>query len=69
MDTPLALSFTICGSLLLYTVNQLAGKYSKDDIEGSSQVAVPIMMSGFEVSRSKSSSGFCYRLKIEANNF
>ena len=57
------------GLSLLYTVYRLAGTYSEDDIEGSSQVPVPIMMSGFVVSRSKSSSGFFYRLKIQANNF
>ena len=48
------------GLSLLYTVYRLAGKYSEDDIEGSSQVSVPIMTSGFVVSRSKSSSGFFF---------
>ena len=48
------------GLSFLYTVYRLAGKYSEDDIEGSSQVSVPIMISGFVVSRSKSSSGFLF---------
>ena len=48
------------GLSLLYTVYRLAGKHSEDDMEGSSQVSVPIMMSGFVVSRSKSSSGFLF---------
>ena len=55
-DPPLLLG----GLSLLYTVYRLAGKYSEDDIEGSSQVSVPIMMSGFVVSRSKSSSGILF---------
>ena len=53
------------GLSLLYTVYRLAGTYSEDDIAGSSQVSVPIMMSRFVVSRSKSSSGFFYLLSIE----
>ena len=54
------------GLSLLYTLYRLAGKYSEDDIEESSQVSVPIMTSGFVVSRSKSSSGFIfYFLSIE----
>ena len=48
------------GLSLLYTVYRLAGKYSEDDIEESTQVSVPIMMSGFVVSMSKSSSGFLF---------
>ena len=51
---------------------RLTGKYSEDDIEGSNQVSVPIMMSGFVVSRSESSSGLFfifYRLEIQANTF
>ena len=48
------------GLSLLCTVYRLAGKYSEDNIEGSSQVSVPIMMSGCVVSRSKSSSGFLF---------
>ena len=65
------LKFPTCQSYpaLPYTVYRLAGKYSEDDIEESSQVSVPIMTSDFVVSRSKSSSGFFfYRLKIQANN-
>ena len=57
------------GLSLLYTVYRLAGKYSEDDIEGSSQVSVRIIMPGFVVSRSKSSSVFFYRLKIQGNTF
>ena len=54
----MALSLLFGVLSLLYTVYRLAGNYSEDDTEGSNQVSVPIMMSGFVVSRSKSSSGF-----------
>ena len=59
ISTPPWLCPLLFGGLsLLYTVYRLVGKYSVDDIEGSSRVSVPIMMSGFVVSRSKASSGF-----------
>ena len=57
-DTPWLCPLQFGGMSLVYTVYRLAGKYSEDDIEGSSQVSVPIMMSGFVVLRSKSSSVF-----------
>ena len=65
---PWLCSILFGGMSLLYTLYRLVGKYSEDDIEESSQVSVPIMTSGFVVSRCKSSSFFFYRLKIQANN-
>ena len=73
IGTPPSLCHLLFGVVSFqYTVNRVAGTYSEVDIEGSSQRSVPIMVSGFVVSRSKSSSaGFFmfYRLKIQANNF
>ena len=67
------LKFPTCQSYpaLPYTVYRLAGKYSEDDIGESSQVAVPIMTSGFVVGPYQGASQFrvfFYRLKIQANN-
>ena len=72
ISTPPWLCPLLFGGLsLLYKLYRLVGKYSDDDIGESSQVSVPIMTSGFVVSRSKSSSVYFfifYRLKIQANN-